>query len=158
MVLMCTHVYIAKGLAPAEHRIRMCQLAVVDSPFVMVDTWEVRLVPFLYYVIGLPCVFVVLLLEKADSSVGWVWFMQAKQTTYQRTHTVLSRIEMAVNNHCFSADGEWFSDYCLISYTCVHNADNENPVMCVIFILFSTTIYFRCWLSDLSCLLLVRPG
>lgn len=30
-----------KGLAPAEHRIRMCQLAVADSPFLMVDPWEV---------------------------------------------------------------------------------------------------------------------
>lgn len=30
-----------KGLAPAEHRIRMCELAVADSPFIMVDSWEV---------------------------------------------------------------------------------------------------------------------
>lgn len=30
-----------KGLAPAEHRIRMCQLAVADSPIIMVDPWEV---------------------------------------------------------------------------------------------------------------------
>jgi nicotinic acid mononucleotide adenylyltransferase len=33
--------YDKKGLAPAEHRIKMCQLATQDSPFVMVDPWEV---------------------------------------------------------------------------------------------------------------------
>jgi nicotinamide mononucleotide adenylyltransferase len=36
--------YQKKGLAPAEHRVRMCQLAVdtqdQDSKFIMVDTWE----------------------------------------------------------------------------------------------------------------------
>jgi nicotinamide mononucleotide adenylyltransferase len=30
-----------KGLAPAEHRIKLCQLATSDSQFVMVDPWEV---------------------------------------------------------------------------------------------------------------------
>jgi nicotinic acid mononucleotide adenylyltransferase len=35
--------YNKKGLAPAEHRIRLCQLATQDSPFVMVDPWEVSL-------------------------------------------------------------------------------------------------------------------
>lgn len=28
------------GLLPAEHRVRMCQLAVEGSPYAMVDTWE----------------------------------------------------------------------------------------------------------------------
>jgi nicotinamide mononucleotide adenylyltransferase len=59
--------YVAKGLAPAEHRIKMCQLATQDSPFVMVDPWE------------------------------------AKQSSYQRTLTVLSRVEAAVNSHGFAA-------------------------------------------------------
>jgi hypothetical protein len=40
-VLMSILGYVAKGLAPAEHRIKMCQLATQDSPFVMVDPWEV---------------------------------------------------------------------------------------------------------------------
>jgi nicotinamide mononucleotide adenylyltransferase len=61
--------YVAKGLAPAEHRIKMCQLATQDSPFVMVDPWE------------------------------------AKQSSYQRTLTVLSRVEAAVNSHGFAAQG-----------------------------------------------------
>ncbi|KAH8965738.1 hypothetical protein BDL97_04G132300 [Sphagnum fallax] len=59
--------YDKKGLAPAEHRIKMCQLATQDSPFVMVDPWE------------------------------------AKQSSYQRTLTVLSRVEAAVNSHGFAA-------------------------------------------------------
>jgi nicotinamide mononucleotide adenylyltransferase len=59
---------IAKGLAPAEHRIRLCQLATQDSPFVMVDSWE------------------------------------ATQSSYQRTLTVLSRVEAAVNSRAFAAE------------------------------------------------------
>ncbi|CAM6024174.1 unnamed protein product [Sphagnum balticum] len=31
-----------KGLAPAEHRIKLCQLATSDSQFVMVDPWEAK--------------------------------------------------------------------------------------------------------------------
>lgn len=42
LMLMFTHVKMSKGLAPAEHRIRMCELAVADSPFIMVDSWEVH--------------------------------------------------------------------------------------------------------------------
>nr|XP_024370462.1 uncharacterized protein LOC112279923 isoform X2 [Physcomitrium patens]PNR57563.1 hypothetical protein PHYPA_004557 [Physcomitrium patens] len=57
--------YQKKGLAPAEHRIRMCELAVADSPFIMVDSWE------------------------------------AKQNTFQRTLTVMARIDTVVNfNNC----------------------------------------------------------
>ncbi|XP_073394338.1 uncharacterized protein [Physcomitrium patens] len=57
-----------KGLAPAEQRIRMCELAVADSPFIMVDPWE------------------------------------AKQNSYQRTLTVLARIDMLVNFNNFAPD------------------------------------------------------
>jgi hypothetical protein len=39
-----------KGLVPAEHRIRMCELAVADSPFIMVDSWEVSLAEYLLLV------------------------------------------------------------------------------------------------------------
>jgi nicotinamide mononucleotide adenylyltransferase len=67
-VLMSTLGCIAKGLAPAEHRIRLCQLATQDSPFVMVDPWE------------------------------------ATQSSYQRTLTVLSRVEAAVNSRTFAAE------------------------------------------------------
>lgn len=35
--------FLAKGLAPAEHRIMLCQLATGDSSFIMVDPWEVRM-------------------------------------------------------------------------------------------------------------------
>lgn len=41
LVLIPVHVEMGKGLAPAEQRIRMCELAVADSPFIMVDPWEV---------------------------------------------------------------------------------------------------------------------
>ncbi|XP_024358094.1 uncharacterized protein [Physcomitrium patens] len=57
-----------KGLASADHRIRMCQLAVCDSPTIMVDSWE------------------------------------AKQSSYQRTLTVLTRIEAAVNSSNLASD------------------------------------------------------
>lgn len=30
------------GLAPGAHRVQMCRLAVEDSPWIMVDTWEVE--------------------------------------------------------------------------------------------------------------------
>lgn len=60
--------YHKKGLAPAEHRIRMCELAVADSPFIMVDSWE------------------------------------AKQNSYQRTLSVLARIDMVVNFNNYAAD------------------------------------------------------
>jgi nicotinamide mononucleotide adenylyltransferase len=63
--------YNKKGLAPAEHRIRLCQLATQDSPFVMVDPWE------------------------------------ATQSSYQRTLTVLSRVEAAVNSRAFAAEGNF---------------------------------------------------
>jgi hypothetical protein len=72
---------IAKGLAPAEHRIRLCQLATQDSPFVMVDSWE------------------------------------ATQSSYQRTLTVLSRVEAAVNSRAFAAEGN-FTDFFLIECWC----------------------------------------
>ena len=32
--------YSKKGLAPAEHRVRMCELAAETSPLIMVDSWE----------------------------------------------------------------------------------------------------------------------
>lgn len=32
--------YNKKGLAPAHHRVAMCQLAADTSPLVMVDSWE----------------------------------------------------------------------------------------------------------------------
>ncbi|CAM6112699.1 unnamed protein product [Calypogeia fissa] len=60
--------YGKKGLAPAEHRITLCQLATSDSSFIMVDPWE------------------------------------AKQVTYQRTLTVLGRVDHAVNSHGFAND------------------------------------------------------
>ncbi|XP_024387343.1 uncharacterized protein [Physcomitrium patens] len=60
--------YHKKGLAPAEHRIRMCQLAVADSPIIMVDPWE------------------------------------AKQSSSQRTITVLARIETAINSNNLVSD------------------------------------------------------
>ncbi|KAG6544023.1 hypothetical protein Mapa_014546 [Marchantia paleacea] len=34
--------YGKKGLAAAEHRIRLCQLASNESPFIMVDSWEAK--------------------------------------------------------------------------------------------------------------------
>lgn len=34
-----------QGLAPAEHRVRMCELATDSSSFIMVDSWEVSLCP-----------------------------------------------------------------------------------------------------------------
>ena len=33
--------YAKPGLAPAEHRLRMAELAVASSPLIMVDSWEV---------------------------------------------------------------------------------------------------------------------
>ncbi len=32
--------YSKKGLAPAEHRVAMCELAADASPLIMVDSWE----------------------------------------------------------------------------------------------------------------------
>ncbi|CAI0378784.1 unnamed protein product [Linum tenue] len=37
-----TDVYKKPGLIPAEHRLRMCNLACESSDFIMVDPWEVR--------------------------------------------------------------------------------------------------------------------
>lgn len=53
--------YGKKGLAPAEDRVQMCQLAAASSPYIMVDPWE------------------------------------ALQGEYQRTLTVLRRVEEGVN-------------------------------------------------------------
>ncbi|KAH9298716.1 hypothetical protein KI387_030398, partial [Taxus chinensis] len=49
--------YGKKGLASAEHRIKLCELACEDSSYIMVDAWE------------------------------------AKQSSYQRTLTILNRVE-----------------------------------------------------------------
>ncbi|CAI0437519.1 unnamed protein product, partial [Linum tenue] len=57
--------YKKPGLIPAEHRLRMCNLACESSDFVMVDPWE------------------------------------ANQSTYQRSLTVLKRIESVfIDQHC----------------------------------------------------------
>jgi nicotinamide mononucleotide adenylyltransferase len=32
--------YAKPGLAPAHHRVKMCELAVIDSNWIMVDPWE----------------------------------------------------------------------------------------------------------------------
>ncbi|KAL3687159.1 hypothetical protein R1sor_013468 [Riccia sorocarpa] len=60
--------YGKKGLASADHRIRLCQLACSDSSFIMVDPWE------------------------------------AKQSSYQRTLTVLNRVDHAINSHGYGND------------------------------------------------------
>lgn len=52
--------YGKKGLASAEHRIKLCELACEDSSYIMVDPWE------------------------------------AKQSSYQRTLTVLNRVEFSL--------------------------------------------------------------
>ncbi|XP_022028352.1 nicotinamide/nicotinic acid mononucleotide adenylyltransferase isoform X1 [Helianthus annuus] len=65
--------YKKKGLLPAEHRISMCQLACNTSEFVMVDTWEVSLSLSLSH-------------ARAHAHKA------AKQSSFQRSLTVLSRI------------------------------------------------------------------
>nr|GEZ07039.1 nicotinamide/nicotinic acid mononucleotide adenylyltransferase isoform X1 [Tanacetum cinerariifolium] len=104
--------YKKKGLIPAEHRITMCQLACKSSEFVMVDTWEAKqssfqrsltvlsrirsffcdngLIPSAYLKVML--VYGSDLLESFSAPGAWIP-QQAKQSSFQRSLTVLSRIQ-----------------------------------------------------------------
>lgn len=92
-----------QGLIAADHRIELCNLACKSSDFIMVDPWEVL---FLF----LPCLFCkfvgkpelnrkehLLHLQSMTCLLKCFFFshshLQAKQSSFQRSLTVLNRVK-----------------------------------------------------------------
>lgn len=85
-----------QGLVSAEHRLQLCHLACKSSEFIMVDPWEVTVQVLLEFW------FMFLLINTMSLSFysGCVLiygsfkpFLQARQSTFQRSLTVLSRVK-----------------------------------------------------------------